>query len=131
VLGLQGRHEEAYGELQRVEAAGGGALLRYYGALFLGAEEDALGHVDRAGDAFRTASALYPKAQSPYFALSRLAWRTGDRAGALGAIQPVLTFSADEDGREDPWWLYYDGTSREAEALLVRLRGSFQAGAAQ
>ena len=125
VLGLQGRHEEAIGELQRVDAAGDGALLQYYAALFLGAEEEVLGRADRAGDAFRTASALYPQAQSPYLALSRLAWRTGDRAGALGAIQPVLTFSANEDAREDPWWQYYDGTSRDAEALLNRLhRGS-------
>jgi tetratricopeptide (TPR) repeat protein len=45
---------------------------------------------DRASDAFRTASALYPRAQSPYLALSRLAWRTGDRAGAVGAEQDLL-----------------------------------------
>jgi tetratricopeptide (TPR) repeat protein len=131
VLGLQGRHEEAVRELQRVDGAGGRSLLQYYTALFLGAEEEALGRADRAGDAFRTASALYPKAQSPYLALSRLAWRSGDRAGALGAIQPVLTFAADEDAREDPWWQYYDGTSRDAEALLDRLRRVFQNGAGQ
>lgn len=128
VLGLQRQHEEAVRELQRADVPGVGLLLRYYTALFLGAEEEALGHADRARDAFGTASALYPQAQSPYLALSRLAWNSGDRAGALRAIQPVLTLSASEDAREDPWWQYYDGTGRDAEALLDRLRGLFRRG---
>jgi hypothetical protein len=128
VLGLQGRHEEAILELRRVNAAVGSSLLSYYTALFLGASEEALGRSDRARQRFETASGLYPLAQSPYLALSRLAWSVGDRAGALRAIQPVLTFSANEDAREDPWWQYYDGTGRDAEAWLDRLRGLFQSG---
>jgi tetratricopeptide (TPR) repeat protein len=129
VLGLQGQHEGAIRELQPVD--GGGSLLRYYTAMFLGAEEEALGHADRARDAFGTASALYPQAQSPYLALSRLAWRSGDRGGALRAIQPVLALSVDEDVRQDPWWQYYDGTGRDAETLLDRLRGLFRSGGGQ
>jgi tetratricopeptide (TPR) repeat protein len=130
VLGLQGRHEEAIRELQRADSSDAGPLLQYCAALFLGADEEALGHVDRAREAFGTASALYPNAQSPYLALSRLAWRTGDRAGALGAIRPVLALSANQDAREDPWWQYFDGTGRDADALLDRLHRVFQAGGA-
>jgi tetratricopeptide (TPR) repeat protein len=128
LLGLQGRHDEALRELQQAGAAGGGSLLQYYTALFLGAEEEALGHADRARQAFETALRLYPLAQSPYLALSRLAWRAGDRGAALRAIRPVLTLPANEDAREDPWWQYYDGTGRDAEALLQRLGGLFQNG---
>ena len=131
VLGLQGRHEEAILELQRANAAVGSSHLSYYTALFLGASEEALGRPDQARKRFETASALYPLAQSPYLALSRLAWSSGDRAGALRAIQPVLTFSANEEAREDPWWQYYDGTGRDAEARLDRLRRLFQGGGRQ
>ena len=131
VLGLQGRHEEAIRELRRADSPDAGSLLQYCTALFLGADEEALGHIDRARDAFRTASALYPNAQSPYLALSRLAWRIGDRAGALGAIQPVLALSANEDARADPWWQYFDGTGHDADALLDRLHRLFQGGGAQ
>jgi hypothetical protein len=132
VLGLQGRHEEAIRELRRADGPDAGSLLQYCAALFLGADEEALGHLDRARDAFRAASALYPNAQSPYLALSRLAWRTGDRAGALGAIQPVLALSSSNaEAREDPWWQYFDGTGRDAEALLDRLHRLFQSESAQ
>jgi hypothetical protein len=131
VLGLQGHHEEAIRELRRADGAGAGALLQYCAAMFLGADEEALGHFARARDAFATASALYPNAQSPYLALSRLAWRTGDRAAALGAIQPVLALPANEDVREDPWWQYFDGTGRDATVLLEGLHRFFQSGSAQ
>ncbi len=123
VLGVQGRHEEAIRELQAANVAPDDSLLRYYTALFLGADEEALGHADRARDAFGRASALYPRAQSPHLALSQLAWRTGDRPGALRAIQPVLALPADEDQRADPWWDYYDGAGRDADSQLDRLRG--------
>ena len=131
VLGLQGRHEEAVRELQRASASTTNPLIRYDASLFLGADEEALGHADRARDAYETASTLFPLAQSPYLALSQLAWRGGDRAGALRAIQPVMTFPGGAEDRRDPWWEYYEGTGRDAESLLDLLHALFQIGGRQ
>ena len=72
--------------------------------LFLGVEEQLLGRLDLAGESFDKAAGLYPRAQSPYLALSQLARRSGDRLGAHRAIQQVLALSADDREREDPWW---------------------------
>jgi hypothetical protein len=55
----------------------------------------------------------------------------GSCYGALGAIQPVLALTANEEAREDPWWQYFDGTGRDADALLDRLHRLFQGGGAQ
>ena len=40
------------------------ALLRYYGELFLGAAEEALGHYDAARDAYQQAAALVSRPRS-------------------------------------------------------------------
>ena len=102
----------------------------YYGNLFLGAAEEELGHRDAARLAYEQAAALYPDAQSPLVALSRLARRYGDRPGALRAIQRVFALSSDANERNDPWWTYNVAQARNADALLEELRRPFQPGAA-
>jgi len=123
VLGRRGRHQEAIVELRRALMGTKNRLLLYYGNMFLGAEADALGVADEARQAYERAGELYPLAQSPRLALSTLATRTGDRAGALSAIEPVL--GRDEPQRaDDPWWGYYTSQARDLEGVLTALRVS-------
>jgi hypothetical protein len=126
VLGQQGHHAEAAGELRQALALVDDDALRYYGELFLGAEEQALGQLDAARGAFEAAAVLFPSAQSPLIALSELARRRGDRAGALAAIQKVFEVpEAGSVGRDDPWWVYHTAQARNAEALLDAVREPF------
>jgi tetratricopeptide (TPR) repeat protein len=122
VVGLEGHHEDAANLLRRVAAAGGDSLTQYYAWLFLGAEEQSLGHPDSARESFDKAADLYPRAQSPYLGLSQLARSNGDRLGALRAIQQVLALSADDRPREDPWWTYLAGSAAKARTLLSETR---------
>ena len=111
VLGRRGRHQEAIVELRRATMETDNRLLQYYGQMFLGTEAAALDLTDEARRAYERAAELYPEAQSPHLAIGALAARTGDRAGALAAIQPVLT-GADPLLSDDPWWSYYTSQAR-------------------
>jgi tetratricopeptide repeat protein len=122
VLGLEGHHEDAASDLRRVAATAGDSLTQYYAWLFLGVEEQSLGRRDSARESFDKAAGIYPRAQSPYLALSQLARRSGDRLGALRAIQEVLALSADNRQREDPWWTYLAGSAAQAQAMLSKTR---------
>jgi tetratricopeptide (TPR) repeat protein len=130
-LGALGRHADASVELERVIAATHDRLIQYYGNLCLGREEQALENREGARAAFEHAASLYPRAQSPYLALSQLARRFGDRAGARRALQPVLNLPASESEREDPWWDYYYSAGRHADVLLTELRKPFLVGVKQ
>jgi tetratricopeptide (TPR) repeat protein len=132
VLGLEGRHADAAAEIRQAMSLLGETPLRYYGELFLGAEEEALGRVDAARDAFDRAAALFPSAQSPLIALSELAKRRGDRAGALAAIQRLFALPpAGREGRDDPWWSYHTAQARDADALLDALQRPFRRASSQ
>lgn len=97
----------------------------YYANLFLGGEADALGLMDEARQAYERASELYPLAQSPLLAISSLAARTGDRAGALRAIETVL--GGDEPQRaDDPWWSYYTSQARSLDSIVIALHESVE-----
>jgi hypothetical protein len=122
VAGLEGHHEDAANELRRVAATAGDSLTEYYAWLFLGVEEQSLGHPDAARESFDKAAALYPRAQAPYLGLSQLARSNGDRLGALRAIQQVLALSADDRQRADPWWTYLAGNAAKAQTLLSETR---------
>jgi tetratricopeptide (TPR) repeat protein len=124
VLGSLGRHVDAARELRQALASVDDDLLRYYGELFLGAEEESLGQYDAAFDAYDRAAARYPTAQSPWLALSQLARRRGDRAAALRALQQVFDLPSEPD-RNDPWWTYYVAQARNIDQLLEDLRRPF------
>jgi tetratricopeptide (TPR) repeat protein len=122
VIGLLGRHQEAASELRRCAEAATGQTLQYYAALFLGAEEESLGHFDLARDAFQRASAAWPSAQSPHLALSQLARRIGNRAGAIQAIQAMFSLPSVEEDRSDPWWAYFEEPAGTAKTLVDEVR---------
>jgi tetratricopeptide (TPR) repeat protein len=124
VLGVLGRHLDAARELGQALASLDDDVLRYYGELFLGAEEESLGQYDAAFDAYHRAAALYPTAQSPWLALSQLARRRGDRTAALRALQQVFDLPSEPD-RDDPWWTYYVSQARNTDQLLEDLRRPF------
>jgi len=125
VLLLRGRYKEAADELRLATTSAGEDLLRYYGTLFLGAAEEALGDDGAASAAYAKGAQLYPAAQSPRLALSALARRRGDRPGALTEIRRVFDLPASPPARDDPWWTYHTAQARNADALLEELRQPF------
>jgi hypothetical protein len=122
LMGAQGRHEDAARELRNVAVSDADAVTHYYAWLFLGVEEQALARPDRARECFNNAAVLYPQAQSPYLALSQLARRTGDRPGALRAIQRVFALSTVAREHEDPWSTYLFASGTEAARKLSDVR---------
>jgi tetratricopeptide (TPR) repeat protein len=121
VLVVRGRFQQAIEELASTDVDTQPALLRYYHALFLGAAHEGAGHLDEARAAYTRASALYPRAQSPRVALSALAMRRGDRAGALTAIQPIFSAGADDD----PWWTYYVSEARDLQGAFEQFYAKY------
>ena len=124
VVGLQGRHKEAAGELRTALSSLTGATdarHRYFAELFLGAEDQAQGHASEAAAAFQRARQLFPNAQSPFLALSQLAWQAGDRTAAQTALQALAGLPAAREDREDPWWTYEVSAMLDQEDLINRL----------
>ena len=126
VLFLLERYADAIRALRQALASLGERELRYYAELFLGAAETAVNNFDAARAAYARAADLYPAAQSPRIALSQLARRSGDRAGALREMQVVFDLPATEPEAEDPWWRYFVVQARNADELLEDLRRPFR-----
>jgi tetratricopeptide (TPR) repeat protein len=127
VLTQQGRYEAAVSELAQVVAAPPDRTLGYYAHLFIGDATQALGRLDEAQAAYRTAIELYPHTQSARIGLGAALRAAGDRSAALTAILPTLTEPAgSRDGTDDPWWNYYDGDAANLTALMDRLRAPFR-----
>jgi tetratricopeptide (TPR) repeat protein len=122
VLGRMGKHAEAASMLRAVAPELSDLRLRYFGALFLGSEEGALGDVDRARDGFERAAALFPTAQSPLLALSELFQRTGNRDSALDALRRLQALPADSRQRVDPWLDYFRSFAFDADEQLRAAR---------
>jgi hypothetical protein len=93
---------------------------------FLGAAEEALGHGDAAQAAYRQAKAVFPRAQSPYLALSAFDARRGDRTGATQSIEEVFALPSEAESRDDPWWRYRTTPGRNAADLLDELWKPFR-----
>jgi tetratricopeptide (TPR) repeat protein len=125
---VRGRAREAAPDLRRANAAAADDLMKYYAAMFLGAAEEALGNFDAAGELYARASALYPNAQSPHVALSALARRRGDLAGALAAMEQVFELATVHPDGDDPWWSYDVAAGRNHERLFEKLTRMVEAG---
>jgi tetratricopeptide (TPR) repeat protein len=118
-------HAEAAAELRKTFSANLNGTQLYFAELLLGREEEALGNGDDAKRHFENAAELYPKAQSPRLALSELARRSGDRAGALRALQGVTSLPSNplnDAARMDPWWEYYEVHADDTERLMEQMR---------
>lgn len=127
VIGLLGRHDAAIEQLEQALATTSDPLLQYFGHLFLGNEREATADTAGARRHFERARDLFPLAQSPHLALSRLARLEGALPGAFNALAPVLALPADQVQRPDPWWVYEMGIGRMETALVDELRRFAQA----
>lgn len=121
VTGLLGDHTQAVAALQRAAALMTDPQLLYYAALFLGREQEMLGHYEAAREQFSRAAWFYPTAQSPLLALSRLARSDGDAEGARDAMERALTLQVSQD----PWWTYDVAHVRNADALMTEMLRAF------
>jgi len=121
VLGQLGRQTDAAGELREAAETAQGSQLRYYAQLFLGQAEESLGNRAAAGDHYRQAATLYPRAQSPRLALSLLAREIGDRAGAQQAMRQLMALPARRVLEDDPWFAYYRWQNQRCELLFGEL----------
>ncbi len=121
VRGLLGRPEQSATELRETLARTSDATLQYFGQMFLGVAETALGRGQHARRAFEAAARLFPRAQSPRLALGELARRAGDVEGASAVLLPHLGTTPVERS-EEPWWDYYRGEGRYVDILLAELR---------
>jgi tetratricopeptide (TPR) repeat protein len=122
VLGLLERHAVAAGTLRAAASAADDPLVLFFAQMFLGDEEQALGHAETARACYRRAASLYPHAQSPQIALSQLERRYGDRAAAARATDRAFEAVRDESRRYDPWFDYPAPLVQDAEALLDQWR---------
>ena len=120
VLGRRGRHAEAVAELQKVTSTNE-PLLEYYTALFLAGELEAVGKEDQAREAYWRAVKLFPLAQSPRIALSRLGGTPADRQAARSAVLALASDLNVDHDRADPWWTYEYDQGRHRVPLLARL----------
>jgi tetratricopeptide (TPR) repeat protein len=122
ILSVIGRYEEAAEQLRHVLRDPPSRVLEYYAALFLGEAQAALGRTDAAWQSFERAAALYPSAQSPRLAISRLARLAGGQSDAVTALLQVLATNADDPARFDPWWKYFSAREDEADDLIAAWR---------
>jgi tetratricopeptide (TPR) repeat protein len=107
-LAALGRHQQAAETLRGAIDGGVTGELLYFAEMFLGSQEEALGHPAQARACFERAALLYPRAQSPRIALSQLLRRAGDRSGAQRELRILAEIPPNRREREDPWWDYYD-----------------------
>jgi len=117
-----GRQSRAVEELERALASASDTTVRYYALLFLGRSREAMGEPEAALEAYRAAAGLYPSAQSPLLAISRLAEASNSRAAARAAVARLLNLPSDDRLRADPWWVYPEGVGRHSVDLLGELR---------
>ncbi len=121
VLGLLGFHLQSISELQKAAVLLKDPQLLYYTVLFLGCEFEILFRKDEARDQYEHAATLFPAAQSPLFALSRLSAGSDDAKGALDAVQRVFALQVIDFRNDDPWWAYDLSHIRNADALVVEM----------
>jgi tetratricopeptide (TPR) repeat protein len=106
VLSRRGDHTEAIAPLKRGEGLAVDPRWKYFAALFLGHEQEELRQYMDARESYARASALFPRAQSPRLAQSRLAAELGDRDAAAAVNRMMLSLPLDPTVRDDPWWSY-------------------------
>ena len=106
-----GRVETFLGDARKAEATltplatnTANPSIRYLAVLFLADLAERQEQRDRAQSHYLEALVLYPEAQAPMLALSRLQDQAGDDAGARAWLERSL--KAVNGKRLDPWWVY-------------------------
>lgn len=126
VLGLRGRRSEAMPHLQQAWKETSDQATAYYASIFAGREDELRGRTAAARQHFERAARLFPAAQTPHLALSRLAFHDGDVGRATQSIAQLFALPAEEADRYDPWWQYFSGTGRLSDVWLARLHAEIK-----
>ncbi|HVH57144.1 MAG TPA: tetratricopeptide repeat protein [Vicinamibacterales bacterium] len=116
VLTMRGRSDAAVIELHRAVLMPASSVVRYFAFLFLGNALERANDPSGAAGAFREAATLFPDAQSPQLALSRLAAERGESRESHDTIERLLSRRTHADG-SDPWWFYHRGRGRDVESI--------------
>jgi tetratricopeptide (TPR) repeat protein len=126
VVMRQQRWDEGLRLVQQALKETGDKTLGYYGNLFAGDAELALGNTDDAQRSYERALTLFPDSQSARLGLAAALDGAGEREESVAAILPTLTKRPEGRADDDPWWVYYDANLTEADAELARLRAPFR-----
>jgi predicted Zn-dependent protease len=118
MLGLTGNHQQAAAELRQAVASEPEPLLAYYAHLFLGREEEAIGRLTEAREAYRHAASFQPDAPTPRIALSHLMRRQGNHDEALRLIGEVLAPRPEPSASSDPIRRYHRAAGRHATTMM-------------
>ena len=103
VLFLLGKKDEARRELETAAARATGVDDVYLAQLFLGEARESQGDLAGAAQAYRRAAEACPTGLAAHLASAHLRHQTGDRRGALEALESLLV---SPEPQEDPWWRY-------------------------
>ena len=125
VVMRQQRWDEGLRLVQQALSDTQDTTLSYYGNLFAGDAEVALGSTDDAERSYERALSLFPDSQSARLGLAAANGAAGEREDAITAILPTLTKAPEMRADDDPWWIYHDSNLDEAQAELARLRAPF------
>jgi tetratricopeptide (TPR) repeat protein len=121
---MLGDHDAAAEELREAAARTDEPSTLYLAALFEGGLREEIGNENGARAAYERAAQLFPQAQSPYLALSRMARARGDHDEALAMTERALNRQARGE-HDDPWWTYYLWLVRHEDVLFAELRRPF------
>ena len=115
------RQADALAELDAVDgqAADRDVMIGYLRRLVRGRVLEGLERFDEAREAYESARAFRPEAQSPAVALMRLHVRAGNRPAAEAMAAAI---QAAPKNAFDPWWVYWLGDARQYGAIIGRLR---------
>jgi tetratricopeptide (TPR) repeat protein len=116
------RYSEALAEAQPALEGDASPAVRFYGYLFAGRAEQALGRLDAAALNFAEAVKLFPTAQSALLAQSQVALMRADATGAIEPIQRLPAEPPDDLRQGDPWWSYRLASGRDWQVVYDRMK---------
>lgn len=120
VLLALGRPADAEAAFARVPESTGDRRWRYLAEMFRADAADARGSRAEARARYEAALRVWPEAQSPAIALSRMAATDGDWPAAQARLEALAPRAG---GRaEDPWWAYGFGQAWRIDAGVATLR---------
>jgi tetratricopeptide (TPR) repeat protein len=120
VLQALGRAADAEAAFARVPESTGDRRWRYLAEMFRADAADARGDRAEARARYDAALQVWPEAQSPAIALSRMAASDGDWPAAQARLEALAPRAG---GRaEDPWWAYGFGQAWRIDAGVATLR---------
>lgn len=120
VLLAMGRPAEAEAAFTRVPESTADKRWRYLAEMFRADAADARGDRAEARARYDAALQVWPEAQSPSIALSRMAATDGEWTAAQARLEALVPRAG---GRaEDPWWAYGFGQAWRIDAGVATLR---------